>query len=303
MGQSNTIEEQQKLNTKFQAYVDQMREDLDKSLATQTTRLNEKIKEHYSKYNDDSSMISSSYQHLTTVSEWSLASINVMIDACRKAIFGEKLPDNAKKDTPTAEVTEAIEAMTNLDLLIANAAFDVIQGLLTSAGSKTETGITVKTDKKPLAPGMTLFITVMENSYHRKDFLNDESIVQTLFLFDVRFSIKEGKAVTKLNDLLAYENQKQSMRNQLKQIDKVVSKLDPTVDGYLATLAKYTGISDVLNTRLEAIGKKLKAIGTPANAAVNDATPALTAESDNFDGGAIVKRVKRVFTAALANSA
>jgi hypothetical protein len=302
MGQSNTIDEQQKFNTKFQAYVDQMREDLDKSLATQTTRLNEKIKEHYSKYNDDSSMISSSYQHLTTVSEWSLASINVMIDTCRKAIFGGKLPANAKKDTPTAEVDEAIEALTNLDLLIANAAFDVIQGLLTSAGSKTETGITVKTDKKSLAPGMTLFITVMENSYHRKDFLNDESIVQTLFLFDVRFSIKEGKQVTKLNDLLAYENQKQSMRNQLRQIDKVVSKLNPTADGYLVTLSKYTGISDVLNARLNAINKKLQA-GVLANAAVNAATPALTAESDNFDGGAIVNRVKGVFTAALANSA
>ncbi|KQN54690.1 hypothetical protein ASE98_17185 [Pseudomonas sp. Leaf48] len=300
MGQSNTIEEQQKQNAKFQAYVDQMRTDLDKSLTTQTAALNDKIKAHYSKYNDDASMISSSYQHLTTVSEWSLASVNVMIDSCRKAIFGGKLPDGAKKDTPTAEVTAAIQAMTNLDLLIANAAFDAIQGLLTSVGSKTETSITVKTDEKLLAPGMTLFITVMENSYHRKDFLSDESIVQTLFLFDVRFSIKEGKAVTKLNDLQAYENQKQSMRNQLLKVDNEVDKLDPSADNYLTMLAKFTSISDTLNTRLEAIDKKLQVISLLAGPAVNEAQPALAALPETLDGGAIVARIKARFDTALA---
>lgn len=300
MGQSNTIEEQQKKNTEFQKYVDTMRADLNKSQVEQATELDKRIKAHYSKYSDDASLISSSYQHLTTVSEWSLASVNVMIDSCRKAIFGGKLPDGAKKDTPTAEVNVAIQAMTNLDLLIANAAFDAIQGLLTSAGSKTETGISIKTDEKLLAPGMTLFITVMENSYNRKDFFSNESIIQTLFLFDVRFSIKEGKAVSKLNDLQAYENQKQTLRNQLQKVDKECDKLDPSADNYLTLLAKFTGISDTLNTRLDAIDKKLQDIALLAGKAVNAVQPALAALPETLDGGAIVARIKARFDTALA---
>src|SRR6202000_2089121 len=118
-----------------------------------------RIKAHYAKLNDDSSLISSNYRHLTTASEWSLNSVNAMITQCRDAIFGGKLPDGAKRDTPTAEVSNSMAAMSNLNLLIANAAFDAIQGLLISLGSSTTTGVSAKSDMKPLAPGLKLFIT------------------------------------------------------------------------------------------------------------------------------------------------
>jgi len=302
MGQSNSIKKQQEQNVEFQKYVDDMRADLNKSQAEQTLILDKKIKEHYSKYNDDASMISSSYQHLTTVSEFSLKSVNTMIDSCRTAIFGGKLPDGAKKDSPTADVSAAIQAMTNLDLLIANAAFDVIQGLLTSAGAKTETGVTIKTDKKPLAPGMTLFITVMENTYHRKDFFRDESIIQTLFLFDVRFSIKEGKAVSKLSDLQAYEEQKQIYRNTLRKAGKIADNLDPSADDYLTSLAKFTSICDLLNIRIDDMDKKIQAIAALAGTAVNRVGAELAGlpDTDKLEGKAIVSRIKAQFDTALA---
>lgn len=300
MGQSNTIEQQAKLNTRIQAYVDQMRADLDKSLAAETVALNARVKEHYSKYGDDALMIASSYRHLTTTSEWSLKSINTMIDSCRTAIFGGKLPDGAKKDTPKAEVTEAIKAMSNLDLLIANAAFDAVQALLSSVGSTTSTSISVKSDEKMLAPGMTLFITVVENSYHRKEFFSDETVIQNLFLFEVRFSIKEGKAMSKLSDLQAYENQKQSMRNQLLKVDDAVGKLDPTKDDYLTTLTKFLGISDALNARLKAIDDKLQAIA--ASAPTNTVKPLEAVGQDSFDGDGIVAGIKAKLDNAVKGS-
>lgn len=298
MGQSNTIEQQQEKNKDFQTYVDQMRKDLDKSLATETSALNARVKEHYSKYGDDALMIASSYRHLTTASEWSLKSINVMIDSCRKAIFGGKLPDGAKKDTPTAEVGAAIQAMTNLDLLIANAAFDAVQALLTSVGSTTSTSISVKSDEKMLAPGMTLFITVVENAYSSKSFFSNETIIQNLFLFEVRFSIKEGKAMSRLSDLQAYENQKQSMRNLLTKIDAAVAELDPDKDDFLTSLAKYTATSDILNTRLKAIDDKLQEIAS--SSATNVVQPLNAGLQDTFDGGAIVAGIKAKFDKALA---
>ncbi|MEX3776494.1 hypothetical protein [Pseudomonas sp. MYb118] len=278
-----------------------MRADLDKSMAVETAALNTRVKEHYSKYGDDALMIASSYRHLTTASEWSLKSINTMIDSCRTAIFGGKLPDGAKKDTqPKAEVTAAIAAMSNLDLLIANAAFDAVQALLSSIGSTTSTNISVKSDEKMLAPGMTLFITVVENSYHRKEFCSDETIIQNLFLFEVRFSIKEGKAMSKLSDLQAYENQKQSMRNQLLKVDDAVGKLDPTKDDYLTALAKFLGISDALNARLKAIDDKLQAIA--ASAPTNTVKPLEAVGQDSFDGDGIVAGIKAKLDNAVKGS-
>ncbi|KMT53593.1 hypothetical protein ACR52_21360 [Pseudomonas fildesensis] len=302
MGQSNTIKEQQEKNAEFQKYVDGMRADLNKIQAEQTQILDKHVKEHYSKYKDDASMISSSYQHLTTVSEWSLASVNVMIDSCRDTIFGKKLPVDPKKDKPPAEVNIAIKAMTNLELLIANAAFDVIQGLLTSAGSKTETGISIKYDKKMLVPGMTLFIIVMENSYQSKDFFSNESIIQTLFLFDVRFSIKEGKGMSELNDLQAYEEQKQVFRNQLRKLGNDFNDLDTKASDYLTSLAKFTEISDVLNKRLGSINKLLQELNPLAGPALNGVGSELGGlpDTEKQEGDAIVSRIKRQFHTALA---
>lgn len=304
MGKSNSIDQQTKLNNEFQAYVSRMRQDLDSSAKEQSAKLAERIETRYSKYRDDSSLISSSYQHLTTVSEWSLASINGMIDTCRKAIFGGKLPDGAKQDTPKPEVSAAISAMNNLDLLISNAAFDAVQSLLTSAGSRTETSISIKTDEKILAPGMTLFITVMQNSYRRKDFFSNNTIIQMLFMFDVRFSIKEGQAVSKLSDLQSYEDQKQVMRNKLKQINEAVDKLNPALAEDLQNIIMYAGISDGFNKRLKTLSTKIQAL-TSAEGAINhnlqvsldDSTLALP-----FDSDVIANRIQALANKALANA-
>lgn len=302
MGKSNSIEQQAKLNAEFQAYVDQMRQDLDKSAEKQSKVLADRIEARYRNYGDDSSLISSSYQHLTTVSEWSLASVNQMIDTCRKAIFGGKLPDGAKQDTPKPDVSAAIKAMSNLDLLISNAAFDAVQSLLTSAGSRTETSINIKTDEKILAPGMTLFITVMDNSYRRKDFFRNDTILQTLFMFDVRFSIKEGQAVSKLSDLQSYEDQKQVMRNKLKQINDAVDKLDPTLIEDRQNILMYAGISDDLNKRLKKLNSKIQEIAQTAGALNNSRPALLEDESIQFDSDAIANRIQGIASKALAHA-
>lgn len=307
MGKSNSIQKQQQENQAFNEYVEKMRIDLDAKLEKERKAMDENIKQRYLKYGDDNSLISSTYQHLTTVDEWSLQSVNNVISQCRTAIFGGKLPSGAKQDAPKADVTTAIKAMANLDLLIANAAFDAVQSLLSSVGSSTETNITVKSDIRPLAPGLTLFITVAENSFHRKDFFTDKTIVQNLFIFDARFSIKEGQAVSHLSDLQAYENQKQSFRTQLQKVDSSVEALDPVADDYLDRLAKFNAISDTLNERLDLIDQKLQAMRFSSDQNSVHAmahTPAGLLGSSELaahasERWAIVSRIRSRFEAAL----
>ncbi|WP_024890343.1 hypothetical protein [Luteimonas huabeiensis] len=307
MGKSNSIEQQQRENQAFNDYVEKMRRDLDEQLAKEQKALAGRIEAHYRNYRDDNSLIASTYQHLTTVDEWSLDSVNAAISRCKTAIFGGQLPDGATRDTPTPEASAAIKAMANLDLLIANAAFDAVQSLLRSAGSRTETSVFAKSDVRPLAPGLTLFIAVVENSFSRKDFFRNKTIVQNFFVFDARFSIKEGQTVSQFNDLRAYEDQKQSFREQLRKIDDIVMDLDPTQDDYLTQLARYSGIADTLNARLELIDQKLQALRPPAKAAALaakariPASPSLgTAAALASERWAIVARVRSRFETALA---
>ena len=293
MGRSNSIDEQQKLNDKFREYVNQIRVDLDKSVTTEQSALEARIKEHYAKLNDDSSLLSSNYRHLTTASEWSLTAVNTMIAQCRDAIFGAKAPPGVKQDVPTPEVSNSIKTMTNLNLLIANAAFDVVQGLLVSLGSKTSTGVSAKSDMKPLAPGLKLFITVLENTYHRQDFFQNDSIVQNVFIFDCRFSVKEVKAESKFSDSQYYEDQKTAIRNQMAAVVKSIEKLDPTADDYPLLVAKYWKIAEVWNTQLGAIDEKLQGIARADGARVH--VPALYAlpgeDADVRDRQAILGQI------------
>ncbi len=47
-------------------------------------------KGHYEKFSDKALLVEGKYSHLTTVSEWSLKSVNAIIDACTRALFGDK---------------------------------------------------------------------------------------------------------------------------------------------------------------------------------------------------------------------
>ncbi|MCD9030384.1 hypothetical protein LDO32_01370 [Luteimonas sp. Y-2-2-4F] len=307
MGKSNSIEQQQRQNQAFNEYVERMRHDLDDRLGKEQQAQARRIEEHYRRYGDDSSLIASTYQHLTTVDEWSLDALDAAISRCRTAIFGGRLPDGATGDTPTPDVSAAIKAMANLDLLIANAAFDAVQSLLRSAGSRTETSVFAKSDVRPLAPGLTLFIAVVENSFSRKDLFRKGTIVQNFFIFDARFSIKEGQAVSQFNDLRAYEDQKQSFREQLRKIDNIVMELDPTLKNYLTQLARYTGIAETLNTRLELIDQKLqalrpsaKAVGPSAQGRISGGPSPLAAVAQASERRAIASRVRSRFETAIA---
>jgi chromosome segregation ATPase len=257
VGQSNTIAKQQELNEQFRQYVQTIQQDLDKTANAQKAELTKAIEQHYSKINDHTSLASADYRHLTTVSEWSLSSLNDMIGKLSASIFGAPPPANSKHDTPTPEVTQAIKAMANLELYIANVAFDVIQGLLVSLDSSMSTGVSFKSDVRPLMPGLRLFITVIENSYERKDFFSNDKIIQSIYIFDARYSLTEAKSDSAFNDAQAYENQKESFREQLQKLDQKVAGLDPDDESYETKLARYEGIARSLNDRLEEIAKKL----------------------------------------------
>lgn len=78
-----------------------------------------------------------------------------------------------------------------------------------------------------------------------------------MFVFKVFYSIREGQAQSRLNDLETYEDQKAAFRANLKKLNEMVSKLDILADSYLADLKKFTTIADAVNARLKELDAKI----------------------------------------------
>lgn len=257
MGRSNSIKQQQESNQAFREYVDKMTEDLEKRQQNITKELEGMISEHYKQYSDKASLMEGKYAHLTTLSEWSLDSVNSIIKACSKAIFDGKAPKGTDEKQQSPEVSASVAEMKKRELYIASVAFDVVQSIMSTFTNKTSTSIETKIDAKPVAPGMTLFIGVVNNSYSRKDFFRNETIVQSMFVFKVYYSIKEGQTVTKLNDLEAYENLKVKYRQQIDKISVVIGELDFMADDYFDKLNRYSSIVDIMNGKLKEINNRI----------------------------------------------
>lgn len=115
-------------------------------------------------------------------------------------------------------------------------------------------------DGKPIAPGMTLFIGVENNSFSADSFFKNEKIIQTIFVYRVCYSIKEGQAQSALSDLQAYEDQKEAYRKKIEQLNQKLEQLDVMSDDYLEQEQKCSDILNLMNTRMEQLTEKVKAL-------------------------------------------
>jgi hypothetical protein len=152
--------------------------------------------------------------------------------------------------------------LAGLDLLIANAAFDLIQGVLQSLSTSTETALTSQMKNKMLAPGLTLFISILESSFKSSQFLTNELIIQDAYVYEVHFSIKEGESVVRLSDLEAYEDAKQTARHSITRIDKAIEglTLGDNLDAYIRKVDMYDAILDAWIKRLGDLSAKIAAL-------------------------------------------
>lgn len=265
MGKSNSIEDQQKKNEGFQTYTNMMKAEMEKQTNAMESKIEEMVKEHYKSYSDNQNLLKGQYNHLTTISEWSLKSVNQIITLCAKTILGSKAPEGSEKAEQKETTSKAILAMKERNLFMQNEVFEAIEGILTCFESKTSTTVELVYQQKPIAPGITLFIGVAENSYAHKDFFNAETIVQTMYVYRIMFSLKEGLMQSKLSDLECYENQKVVYRKLIEQQNEVVAQIDITSDGGYEKLMRISNITDYLVMRLDGIGDKIEKLALGEN--------------------------------------
>lgn len=259
MGKSNTIQEQQKANQEFQKYIEDMTKNMEQRQNALSGQLDEMEKSHYVNFSDKALLVEGKYSHLTTVSEWSLKSVSGIIDACTKALFGDKKasPEGSNMPKTDEKTSESLEAVKSREEYIASEAFEVVQAIVGSFNNTTTTSVEQKVDAKPIAPGMTMFIGVENNAYTSESFLKSEKIIQTLFVFKVCYSIEEGKKQSSLSDLQMYEDQKERFRKIIEALGEKEMELDLDDPDYDEKFNKLADRAELMNKRLDTITKKI----------------------------------------------
>lgn len=305
MGKSNSIQQQEVKNTQFQEYVTKMNSDMDARQEALQRELEEMEKKHYESISDKTLLLEGRYSHLTTVSEWSLKSVSAIIDSCSKALLGMKksAPAGSKIEEIDEKTSESITAIKERERYIANEAFSVVQAIVGSFNSSTSTSIEKKTDAKPIAPGMTLFIGVENNSFSSQNFFSNETIIQTIFVFKVCYSIQEGKRQSALSDLQVYEDQKERYRKTIEKLGQKEMELDIEADDYLEKFNQLEDTVKLLSERLKEITGKISELMAiqlaQDNAACNRILEQMRVARLGFEcvrNGNSHKRTSRAFT-------
>lgn len=260
MGKSNTIEQQTQQNAAFQKYIDEQTAALNTTVTNATNEINSRITDYYQKggWDDDKPLISGTYQHIATTSEWSLDAVADMIKRIQGTIFGGPPPPGSTAPPQSEDLAEAVAKMSSMEVLITSAAFSAIEGVLEAFTSGTQTGVLKQVDVKELAPGLTLFIGVIENQYHRQDFVSNNTIIQNAYVFDTRFSIKQGGDIAKFNQMTSLSAQMDTQEKIAARCDDAIDALDVTADDFEVKDAKYQGIADKANAQADKLRAEIE---------------------------------------------
>ncbi len=264
MGKSNDIAQQEQLNAAFQEYINKQTVALDAMIKTAQSDITTMVDQHYKTANitDANPLTYGTYEHLTTVSEWNVNSVSVAMTAISNAIFGKApLPDKDKDkvsvNTSTAgDLIKNATSMEILTLLISTAAFNAVNGVLNTIDFTTSTSIQKQSATKVLAPGLTLFLCIIDNQYSKAEYLKGNTIVQTGYVFDSRYSVTEANRIGKFNLVQSLINEMSTMTELASKLSDAISNLDPTSDAYDAEYSKLTGRQDTLNKRAADLQKK-----------------------------------------------
>jgi hypothetical protein len=262
MGKSPTIQDQAEKNKEFQDYIDGQSKALQAMVTSAMNDTASTIQKYYSdsKIDDATSLISGQYYHLSTITEWSLDNVSKIIDAVQSSVFGKTpAPTGSTANTQSSEVSTNLAKMADMTTLVTTAAFNCIQGILVTLNNTTSTSLTKQSDVKEIIPGLTLFITIIENTYSSSSFLNNESISQTGYVYDCRFSTKQAGAIASFQQVQALISEEAASQVQITKVNTAIEALDPVADdSYDTKLARFQKLLDGFNDAVAKTQAKIK---------------------------------------------
>lgn len=233
MGKSKTIEQQANQDAAIRAYLDDINKQLQADVDAAAKEL-DTAKEKYFKdggITDAKPFLQGKNSDIQLISEWSLANIQTMINKVKDVVFEKQgsLPGaGIVKDASVVSSMQSVTALADMNVFLASKAFDAIASILSAFTTGNDTSVQKNNKTEMVAPGIIMFMVILEKAHRSKDFFNNETHAENIFIYEFWFSLQQGQAVSQFNDLAAYEDLKQAFRTRISALGKKVA--DPSVD-------------------------------------------------------------------------
>ena len=215
MGKSKSIEEFEKEDKKNREYLSQIGEELSDDLGDVYEKLNIQSEifyksEHSTPWESDLYIAGEQFDY-QSVKEWSLASVQTMINKISEAVIGTvvgeetNLPEGTTTAKDTNEINRKADMTKDKRLLVAVNCFNLLSGIVGSFGNAGAVGVQQAYQTAPIGGGLRIFGTVGTKSFQRSSFFKNEIICTYQFSYVVKFSLQEFRLQAEMGLIDQYQ--------------------------------------------------------------------------------------------------
>lgn len=258
MGTSPSIDDMQKKDDEFRAYLNTVQADLDAKSSAAAAAMADDITAFYTnnKYDDAKDFVSGKNTDFMHQSEFSLANVKNIIDSVSAAVFaGAAVPKGASVNAEAvATASEAMGtqagSMANMELYIAGKVFDVLSNVILSFGSSTSMSFSSAVKSESLGYGLQLFTSISASSYESHGFFNNETINQYLYQYDVRWSHKQAEVEDTMGLAETLSNVLAAMEQNMNKTSAKLAHGDIDMKTFAGAYAEFKSYVDAIRPAL-----------------------------------------------------
>ena len=229
MGHSPSIADLKRQNQEFNDYMAQATANLKNRANDQRSAFQTAIDNIY-KGQDQRIMGSGSNTDYKQATEFSLEPINKAMDAIAAAVFSGGSPPDG---TVMGEAKEAIgiaAEMASFEALALVAARAFIVQVLGVFDTTASTSFHNTVSSKTLSPGLMLHVWNYGDAFQRKDFFNNEFIIENVIEFQLIYSFAQAKTQADIDYMKAHSDEIEDLDQKIvtlqKEIDEKVANID-----------------------------------------------------------------------------
>ncbi len=299
MGKSQSIEDKERQDAKFKAFMEKLAADSKAKEAEMLAEIKAVVSDFYTtnnwKYSRFFGDRRSDYQ---AYSEWSLTSVTNIITSIGNAIASAKFPSPAVPGSSDATPETTSEVKDNLSPFIADLNLTItrvvalLNGFLTQFASSSSVSQKAAFQDIPLSGGLHLFLSQCGSVYREKQFFENQYIGSFQIVFEAYMSVEEARAISIvqilkttqkeidiINDLIIYirEAQSEELKKLLKEpkmyketklaYDEMIAMQKISRDELVKEYDKYKSVTNTVDDLLPVIDLTPLGIVFPTGAA------------------------------------
>lgn len=264
MGKSKSIEEQQKNNAKFQAYIDDIQQKMSKKAKIHEEEFIKKMKEYYGDEYDTVTHIGAAEKYdFRQLDEVTLKNLQDVIQSAVDAIFPGSKQDQKMKE----EAKEAISTVEDFRGMAAAVATNLIMGAMNVLATSSDITFNYSIKSESICPGLTLHVLVANDSYKSSEWFNNTEIVESYVRYELIFSYSQVQ--TEMD--IKYFNY---------QLD-AIAKLEQSVSVWKGKYAEAVMDPAVSDEQLDAMAKRISMVEEQVNNSREEVKKAIDAHNAN----------------------